>query len=417
MYLPLHMYLPLLIKLELHPFCRILAKLLEDIPFAQQIEGPTTQTKDQATLLDLTTDMPQSTQETTLIERTDQGDQSSISCALQKKKRKRSDYELSPQEHLDTPTKELEGCRSRLRAKAATPLGEPQNGIRTEADTIARNNEEKYIPQCEQSSTEDESDSILGDIPSDQHHFPHKEPIDDGANPYWSRAMRTVQICMRNAGNLPGRPIKCTFPEHQIHRYGSFKWGHEIYGSFDNHDLHVHYIRNCQEQGFPYLARNEHRDAVKYFWPNETQTQENVLPPLNASGQQQVAATGASAASVRGNELERSRTSRGESSSDLARVIFSAVIPFLGAHNLDEEVWPCPQCTPTWHNWFCQHCEMRVLPAWTRKAHFGQCGQSCPCCRHKAGECFGACTECEQLWVFKCVAPAMRHLLKSYNGR
>ena len=238
---------------------------------------------------DLSSGMSQSSQETTLIQRTDQQNQRFTIDASQKAKRARSDYERSSQEQFDTPTKELEGCRSRLHTKAATPGGEPQKHPKedptkatTEDNVSARNNGEEYGSPSDRSSSEDDSDTMLVDIPSGQQHFAPKEPIDDGTNPHWSRAMRSVQICMHHAKNLPGRPIKCTFAEHQIHRYGSFKWGHEIYGSFDNHHLHVQYIRNCQEQGFPYLACNEQQDALKYFWPNETQTQENVYPLVNS---------------------------------------------------------------------------------------------------------------------------------------
>ena len=34
-------------------------------------------------------------------------------------------------------------------------------------------------------------------------------------------------------------------------------------------------------------------------------------------------------------------------------------------------------------------------PAWTSTDHWGLCGQSCPCCRARAGEGFGACVACE----------------------
>jgi len=32
---------------------------------------------------------------------------------------------------------------------------------------------------------------------------------------------------------------------------------------------------------------------------------------------------------------------------------------------------------------------------WTHSTHYGQCGQSCPCCRKKAGDILGACTICK----------------------
>ena len=34
-------------------------------------------------------------------------------------------------------------------------------------------------------------------------------------------------------------------------------------------------------------------------------------------------------------------------------------------------------------------------PCWNRFIHYGQCGQSCPCCRKRAGEILGACTVCK----------------------
>ena len=33
-------------------------------------------------------------------------------------------------------------------------------------------------------------------------------------------------------------------------------------------------------------------------------------------------------------------------------------------------------------------------PCWNRFIHYGQCGQSCPCCRKRAGEILGACPVC-----------------------
>ena len=31
---------------------------------------------------------------------------------------------------------------------------------------------------------------------------------------------------------------------------------------------------------------------------------------------------------------------------------------------------------------------------WTEEKHYGQCGQSCPCCRAAVGDTFGACPIC-----------------------
>ena len=36
-----------------------------------------------------------------------------------------------------------------------------------------------------------------------------------------------------------------------------------------------------------------------------------------------------------------------------------------------------------------------IYSGWNEKNHYGQCGQSCPCCRWKIGrEIFGSCTIC-----------------------
>lgn len=32
--------------------------------------------------------------------------------------------------------------------------------------------------------------------------------------------------------------------------------------------------------------------------------------------------------------------------------------------------------------------------SWNNKSHYGQCGQSCPCCRARVGDTLGACTIC-----------------------
>lgn len=34
--------------------------------------------------------------------------------------------------------------------------------------------------------------------------------------------------------------------------------------------------------------------------------------------------------------------------------------------------------------------------SWNNHTHYGQCGQSCPCCRAQMGESFGGCTICRQ---------------------
>ena len=35
------------------------------------------------------------------------------------------------------------------------------------------------------------------------------------------------------------------------------------------------------------------------------------------------------------------------------------------------------------------------LLKWTKKNHYGLCGQSCPCCRYQNGEVFGYCGVCK----------------------
>lgn len=38
---------------------------------------------------------------------------------------------------------------------------------------------------------------------------------------------------------------------------------------------------------------------------------------------------------------------------------------------------------------------------WTEKDHYGQCGQSCPCCRWKIGqEIFGSCEICKNKEIY-----------------
>ena len=34
---------------------------------------------------------------------------------------------------------------------------------------------------------------------------------------------------------------------------------------------------------------------------------------------------------------------------------------------------------------------------WNSKTHYGQCGQSCPCCRKRCGEIFGSCLICDNI--------------------
>ena len=98
---------------------------------------------------------------------------------------------------------------------------------------------------------------------------------------------------------------------------------------------------------------------------------------------------------------------------------WSPMLSFVGAHTLHAETWRCTGCKPSWHNWECHQCEMSVPPAWTADRHFNACGQSCPCCRQERGERFGACEECNDLWVLKTVSRDVRLKLRSYmwSGR
>ena len=40
---------------------------------------------------------------------------------------------------------------------------------------------------------------------------------------------------------------------------------------------------------------------------------------------------------------------------------------------------------------------MKHPSEWSQKYHYGQCGQSCPCCRSKMGDKLGSCTICYKL--------------------
>ena len=103
-------------------------------------------------------------------------------------------------------------------------------------------------------------------------------------------------------------------------------------------------------------------------------------------------------------------------STNLASPTWPLVFRFVGAHNLEQD-WPCSQCKPWWHNWYCQRCGLSVPPAWTCQKHFGNCGQSCGCCRFEMGEAYGYCEACETLWVLKATSCEVRLALLSYDGR
>ena len=36
---------------------------------------------------------------------------------------------------------------------------------------------------------------------------------------------------------------------------------------------------------------------------------------------------------------------------------------------------------------------------WSRRSHFGTCGQSCPCCRSRAGDYLGVCHQCSYTFL------------------
>ena len=42
----------------------------------------------------------------------------------------------------------------------------------------------------------------------------------------------------------------------------------------------------------------------------------------------------------------------------------------------------------------CTICTPKHPSSWSKKVHYGQCGQSCPCCRAVVGDTLGACTIC-----------------------
>lgn len=45
---------------------------------------------------------------------------------------------------------------------------------------------------------------------------------------------------------------------------------------------------------------------------------------------------------------------------------------------------------------------------WNPVTHYGQCGQSCPCCRKRCGEIFGSCIICDSI---------IQKPIKQYNLR
>ena len=53
---------------------------------------------------------------------------------------------------------------------------------------------------------------------------------------------------------------------------------------------------------------------------------------------------------------------------------------------------------------------------WSEREHFGNCGQSCPCCRTSRWD-WGGCELCEDLLELTRTCRRMRNQLKTYNGR
>ena len=103
-------------------------------------------------------------------------------------------------------------------------------------------------------------------------------------------------------------------------------------------------------------------------------------------------------------------------STNLPSLTWPLIFRLVGAHCLEED-WTCLQCQPWWHNWYCEHCCLSVPPAWTCQNHFGECGQSCVCCRFEFGEAVGYCEACQTLWVLKATCCEVRLALLSYDGR
>ena len=92
------------------------------------------------------------------------------------------------------------------------------------------------------------------------------------------------------------------------------------------------------------------------------------------------------------------------------------VVQCVGAHNL-EAIWECSQCNPYWYNWYCQECrKVNQYLHWTFRNHFGECDQSCGCCRSEDGS-WGGCSCCDALLELQATCRRMRAILNKYNGR
>ena len=70
------------------------------------------------------------------------------------------------------------------------------------------------------------------------------------------------------------------------------------------------------------------------------------------------------------------------------------LLDYIGAHHrIRGSRWDCDHCSPRWYDWWCNACRNAVPSRWTVENHFGQCVQSCPCCRARV-DCPISCAEC-----------------------
>lgn len=70
------------------------------------------------------------------------------------------------------------------------------------------------------------------------------------------------------------------------------------------------------------------------------------------------------------------------------------LLDYIGAHHrIRGSRWDCDHCSPRWYDWWCNACRNAVPSRWTVENHFGQCVQSCPCCRARV-DCPLSCAEC-----------------------
>ena len=87
----------------------------------------------------------------------------------------------------------------------------------------------------------------------------------------------------------------------------------------------------------------------------------------------------------------------------LADVHWYTILDYVGGHHLGVYCdWLCRQCSPMWYGWWCSECRMSVPPRWTIENHFGQCGQSCGCCRARNPE--DGPLSCPECYAVACVS-------------